>query len=713
MARTLRRAALLLFLSALLSPAVALAAGVQALFELGNPRRSPFPSDRLTVPDRSQNTGRRLNLPKPSCTARPSDCQDIDVLNTLDGFNIQLRLSVPFSGPIDVSTVNSRTVFLISLGSTVAGGRFPGHLVGINQIVWDPASFTLFAESDEQLDQHTRYALVVTRGVRDLAGDEVEAAEGFVRFRHDLNFGQTKDPDVKEYRKSLLDALEAIDAAGLDAARLPVALSVFTTQSVSSLLEKVGRDLRETTPAAADFGLGPAGSRTVFPLGGVSSVVFRRQVGTAAFQNAPLPLAALFAVPGAVGQIAFGKYASPDYETTDRFIPAIGTRTGVPAAQGRNDIFFTLFLPAGTAPPGGWPVALFGHGFGDSRHGAPWVVAATMAASGIATVAINVVGHGGGPAGTLIVTPTAGAPVTFPAGGRGIDQNGDGLIDGTEGVNAAPPRAIIGSRDGLRQTTIDLMQLVREIQVGMDVDGDGLFDLDPSRIYYFGQSFGGIYGTIFLGIEPDVRVGVPNVPGGSIAEISRLGVFRPLVTLALGSRMPSLLNGGPSGFNENIPLRDQPPLVNLVPGALEIQEVLEHTEWIAQSGNPVAYAPFIRKSPLRGMPPKSVIFQFGKGDKTVPNPTTTAILRAGDLEDRATYFRNDLAFAANPAVPKDPHAFLTRLAGPAAAFAFGGQQQIAAFFASDGTVTIDPDGAGPIFEVPIVPPLPEDLSFIP
>ena len=43
----------------------------------------------------------------------------------------------------------------------------------------------------------------------------------------------------------------------------------------------------------------------------------------------------------------------------------------------------------------------------------------------------------------------------------------------------------------------------------------------------------------------------------------------------------------------------------------------------------------------------------------------------------------------------------------------GAQQQIAAFFASRGALTIDPDGAGPFFEVPIVGPLPEVLNFIP
>ena len=85
---------------------------------------------------------------------------------------------------------------------------------------------------------------------------------------------------------------------------------------------------------------------------------------------------------------------------------------------------------------------------------------------------------------------------------------------------ATPPLTVIGNRDGLRQTVIDLMQLVREIQVGMDVDGDGVPDLDASRIYYAGQSFGGIYGVMFLGVEPDIQAGVPNVPGGSITEVA-------------------------------------------------------------------------------------------------------------------------------------------------------------------------------------------------
>ena len=35
------------------------------------------------------------------------------------------------------------------------------------------------------------------------------------------------------------------------------------------------------------------------------------------------------------------------------------------------------------------------------------------------------------------------------------------------------------------------------------------------------------------------------------------------------------------------------------------------------------------------------------------------------------------------------------------------------FFASDGVLVIDPDGAGPLFEMPIALPLPEGLNFLP
>lgn len=704
----------------ILVPSLALAAGVEALFNLGTPQTAPFPTDRFTLVDSRHLTRIRVNLPKPDCAIRPSDCADIDVINTLDGFNTQPRLSIPFSGAIDVSTVDSTTVFLVSLGDAVPGGPPGGKIVGINQIVWDPTSHTLHAESDEFLDQHTRYMLVVTNGIRDMAGDPVTAGD-FDRFRRNLNFGQAEDAALKTYRKSLLDALE-LSGVAPDSV---IAASVFTTQSTTAILEKIRNQIKATTPAPADFRLGTGGTETetVFPLSTVTDIMWNQQLSTTEpLTLTPSPVTALAVLQASVGTLAFGRYRSPDYETAGKFIPAVGTRTGVPAVQAMNDVYFNLFLPAGPPPLDGWPVAIFGHGFTNHKNSIPFLVASTMAAHGIATIAINVVGHGFGAAGTLVVGRLAehGGPVTLPAGGRGIDQNGDTVIGSTEGSSAAPPNDIISSRDGLRQTVVDLMQLTRVIETG------GIPGLDRDRIYYFGQSFGGIYGTIFLGVEPSVRLGVPNVPGGSIVEIAlRSPVFRPLLASTLATRQ--LLNGQPGTlqFIDSLPLRDQPPVVSPAAGAMAIQRFIDNAEWVAQSGNPVAYAPHLRKDPLAGMTAKSVIIQFATGDQTVPNPTTSSILRAGDLADRATYYRNDLAFAGLTGIPKDPHAFLLNVVPPGsdrARIALAAQIQIAQFFASElfpgaTPFVIDPDTLGlvpiPVFEVPIVPPLPETLNFIP
>ena len=185
-------------------PALATAGGVHPRFDLTSPRGGPFPSDRFTVPDPEQATLRRVDLPKPDCAVRPSDCADIDVINTLDGFNLQPRLAIPFDGAIDVASVDSGSVFLLRLGSTLPETNPGSARVGINRVVWDPATLTLFAESDEFLDEHTVYGLVVTRVVRDAAGDPVEPSEAYHRFRHDLNFGQTHDAVLKDYRKALL-----------------------------------------------------------------------------------------------------------------------------------------------------------------------------------------------------------------------------------------------------------------------------------------------------------------------------------------------------------------------------------------------------------------------------------------------------------------------------------------------------------------------------
>jgi hypothetical protein len=729
-----------LSLTSLGVPAQVLAA-VRALFDLSTPATSPFPSDWFTAHDASHNTRRRVNLPVPDCAVRQSDCEDLAVINTLDGFSADPRLSIAFDGPIDVTTVNSNTVFLIGLDGTSCDGdddcdgdgNDGGRVRGINQVVWDPATNSLHVQSNEFLGQHTRHALIVTNQLRDTQGRSVEASETFRRFRQTVR---------GEYKRALLEAIHAARRIGVRESEI-VTASVFTTQSLTAILEKIRDQIKAATPEPADFNVGPDGTRTVFPVNEVTGITFNAQSRVHGPLDPPVGVLVelLDIYPGAVGTIGFGRYNSPDYEVhPGEFIPPIGTRTGRPAVRGTNEIYFNVYLPSGPKPPDGWPVAIFGHGIPGQNKNLSFNVAATMAVHGVATIAINAVGHGFGPLGTLTVNQTGGESVTFSAGGRGIDQDGDDLIGGDEGVRAAPPRTLLYITDGIRQTVADLMQLVRVIEVAMDVDGDGFSDLDPSRIYYLGHSSGGYYGTLFLGVEPGVRAGVLTSAGGTnIGELLLSPGSRSAFGQILASRRPSLITapgitnlGGvavdPPQFNDNFPLRDgiplrvlladgtsqdiQSPVINSVAGAIAIQEVVENTKWAGQSGDPVAYAPHLRKNPLTAVPAKSVVYQIAKGDRTVPNPLATAILRAGDLADRATFYRHDLAFAENPMLPLNPHGFMVRSDILAfRAITLPVQQQIGVFFDTDGTEIIHPEPAR-FFEVPIVLPLPEDLNFI-
>ena len=89
---------------------------------------TPFPSDRFTVSDTTQYTARRIALPLPDCSVRVSDCADLSLINTLDGFNTQPRISIPFTGDIDPATdivIHARAALGFT-GAQVTNGAITG-----------------------------------------------------------------------------------------------------------------------------------------------------------------------------------------------------------------------------------------------------------------------------------------------------------------------------------------------------------------------------------------------------------------------------------------------------------------------------------------------------------------------------------------------------------------------------------------------------------
>ena len=101
--------------------------------------------------------------------------------------------------------------------------------------------------------------------------------------------------------------------------------------------------------------------------------------------------------------------------------------------------------------------------------------------------------------------------------GRAVDVEGDGTYGNRDGLGTKtqPARnASVALRDGLRQTALDNMALIRAISRGVDVDADGQTDLRRTGVSYFAQSLGGIYGTMLAGADPKVRVARSTCPAG-------------------------------------------------------------------------------------------------------------------------------------------------------------------------------------------------------
>jgi hypothetical protein len=653
----------------LLAPAGATSAAAVHVRHGSNPGvTAVFPNNRFTVRDRRQHSGRRVHLPVPHCTHKNySICDSIKLLNQLDGFDIQPRVYVPLSGAIDIKSVSPKTVFV----------KGHGVKAGLIQIVFDPKRHVLEGTVERQLSEDTRYHVVVTRGLKDVTGRPIAS--------------RVKIP--------------------------------FTTESASRELDHIRRSLdshrayrqANISPKRRGLKFKQKHKRTVFAGPSVVKEGITRNDQTSANPKAPKTSSTVpdLVDSGTVGWYAFGSYLSPQFVDRDAVIPQVPTKRTPPARYAAR-LGFTMLVPNGTPPAGGWPVAIYGPGFTRSDFDL-YVTADHNAGAGIATISIDPLGHGYGPRSTITVKhePTPGAQAvetTFRSYGRGRDRNGNGKITNDEGVQPSDHKifkgkklvadkpshnALIGLRDGLIQTTADVMALVRVFERGVKMPTDlGPVKFSKKQIEYYGLSFGGIYGTMLMGTDPHVRVGFLNSGGGPILDIARESGFRNLLARSMKITHPDLLNGGPglNGFTESQPDPTSRPITKPYRGSFRIRQFLSDGNWLERQGSPETFAPLIRFHPRYER--KRVEYLNAFGDDTVPNLTTGNIIRAGHLFRRLTYYRND----KTPTSDSDPHGFL---ADPTLSGRSGAQAQLVAFLQSRGKNVIDPDGPGPVFEKPI------------
>jgi hypothetical protein len=709
-------------------------ANTTVLFQPTSLSVGPFPANALTVQTATQQTGLQVSLPlPPGCTvlSTAAQCINTQLLNQLDGFSLNPRIMVCFSGLVDVTTLRKG----ISITALEPGGRS----IGINQVLFDPAGMCAYAKPNEVLDQQTQYLLMVTSDVTDANGKKLKASQ---------DYRDCVDEVRSVYCAALSKALSAVKSnhdntsAGENATQIAnkssngdgvgdvIAASLFTTLSATSWLERAHAQINSGAIPGAGQLYGPL---STFDLTAIKSITWMPQTGVPGLSlDQTLPLDVLTGVE----RIAFGLVLSPLYLNTSG--PQAGTISTIPTNAPISDpstvvpVSFHLFLPASNSSSGKIPVIIYGHGLGDSQFGAPTFAASTWAQKGFATLAIEITGHGFGPLSTTQVTTNSGN-VIVPTPGRGIQFSPTAPIGSSDGCIL--PNAI-ATRDCSRQSAVDLFAMVAAIKA---TGGLGL-NLDPSRIYYAGQSFGAFYGTLFEALEPSVAAGALNSGGGTQVEVARLSpIARQLGTVYLASSTPPLLNVPPApsqayfhdAFNDEYVFRGQ-TITDNIPGALAIQAAFEQADWLGMLGDPLSYAVHLKTAPLAGMLPKRILAQFALGDLEVPNPTESTLVRAGALQPATWLLRTDLAARIDPRLlgltqpgvpfPIYPHRFLSNptLFDPLSpsletAIAIAAQKQIADFFAS-GLIQ-DPNqylpgsfsGQG-LFEHPVL--LPDDLNFL-
>ena len=186
-------------------------------------------------------------------------------------------------------------------------------------------------------------------------------------------------------------------------------------------------------------------------------------------------------------------------------------------------------------------------------------------------------------------------------------------------------------------------RFVRAVGGGLDVDGDGAPDTGQGPLF--------LRGTL---ARRDLRHDLPrrrvagagrrpDGPGRArardrapLARVSAAGSAR-----RSRRRSPPLLGRARRLTREDLPLRGDGPVVAPAPGAAaRSRSTSRGSSGWAATPSPVAYARHLRRSPLPGLEPARVLVQFALGDRVVPNTTTAALVRAGELGDRTVLVRS-------------------------------------------------------------------------
>jgi len=227
-------------------------------------------------------------------------------------------------------------------------------------------------------------------------------------------------------------------------------------------------------------------------------------------------------------------------------------------------------------PATGFPVVIFQHGLAGSKEHI-LTLANEFAKKCYITIAIDAVKHGERKVG---------------------ENSGEGFFSPN----------LFASRDNLRQSVLDLVQLKAAVNIMADPGYSSSLPasviFDKTKVSYFGISLGGILGTMFMTVSPDVNSGVLNVSGGGLIDIL-------LMTQAPSIKAPIIDALAAQGIEEGTPAFAQFMFLG---------------QLILDQADPIAYAHHTITNPLANetftYASKNILMQKAIDDEVINNYTT-------------------------------------------------------------------------------------------
>jgi dienelactone hydrolase len=470
-------------------------------------QRMPIPNELLIDPA----TG-KVDIP-PAAWDSPPEVEAKYRLRDYDGFATSANLLFEFTGKMDPATVNATNVNFYRLADGAAPVKLEAAVTLMPDLV-----HVIVTPKVLPLPEGTPYAVVVRKGVRDADGNAIVPMPAA--------FLMTEKSTVFADGKSLVGAVPDEDAVRVESARTKLA----------PVLEALGRDdivgawpyrtltihkhLADVAASAQTLGISPDPDNLVHKTPFEALGDFALAISSLAF----------------VGDVYYGTIKSPIFlDPTTRAWREDGKYTV-------EDVPFTMTVPRNLPAGAKVPVVIFGHAICTERR---FVLALgdALAQKGFAAIAIDLPYHGtrtycmkGGPisavnpqTGELTSVEPCASGTTCNDLGKCVDASGHGNALATWPVIGMPVASgaafieidhIARTKDHFNQAVIDLSALERSLHQG---DWHAMLgrDIDTDKIYYAGQSLGGIIGATWLSVSSDIKRAVLNVPGADLVDMFR------------------------------------------------------------------------------------------------------------------------------------------------------------------------------------------------